>query len=226
MAVLFPQKLQAAIRSTLGLPALAEERPPQENRDELSKSLGTKYLSHLWENESERSERALAALGLPRLLPANEIVRELRRFRYESEFSGARRVPISCLASLCGIDRQTIYTAMMGQEVSHAVKAKLSWAIVLIREGRLRFTRRRQRWEFEFRIPPNPLPPPQPPLVRGDDFNEWSRCWACGSLKWSPVSMNGSRWHVCLSCVPKSQWRAIGASRLTSRSHHQRGWRG
>jgi hypothetical protein len=88
---------------------------------------------------------------LRRPLLAYEIMRELRRFqgfRYNPEFGGARRVPIAGSASLSGVDRQTIYTAMMGQEVSHAVKAKLPWAIVEFREGRLRFTRRGQRGSF------------------------------------------------------------------------------
>lgn len=127
MAGPFSQRLQSAVRSTLGLPALAAEGPPQEDGDDLSKSLRIKYRPRSQENADDRSS--------VRLLPADEIVRELRRFRYDPEFRGARRVPISCLASLCGIDRRTIYTAMMGQEVSHAVKAKLSWAIVEIREG-------------------------------------------------------------------------------------------
>jgi hypothetical protein len=222
-----PPRLQMTIQSKLGLPALSTaKRPPQEGRDYPAKSRRPNSRARFWENEGERSDGALSALCVPRVPPVDEIVQELRRYRYDRPFKGAWRVPIAALVAPCDVDRKTIYTAMMGQAVSHAIRAKLSWTIFAIQEGRLRFLRRGQRWEFEFRNPHKLLPPPQPSLIRDGEFNEWSRCWACESLRWSLVSMNGSPWYVCMNCLPKSQWPTIGASRLTSRSHHQRGWRG
>lgn len=41
-----------------------------------------------------------------------EIVRALRRFRYDPEFRGAKRVPIRALADLAGVTHMTVYEAM------------------------------------------------------------------------------------------------------------------
>jgi hypothetical protein len=45
----------------------------------------------------------------PGLLSDAEIVRALRRFRYDPEFRGLKRVPIRILADLVGVSRMTIY---------------------------------------------------------------------------------------------------------------------
>jgi hypothetical protein len=48
----------------------------------------------------------------PGLLTDAEIVRALRRFRFDDEFRGARRAPIRALAELVGLIHQTVYLAM------------------------------------------------------------------------------------------------------------------
>jgi hypothetical protein len=114
-------------------------------------------------------QRELSAGGMPRalrgqrrhepaaqgLLTDAEIVRALRRFRFDPEFRGARRVPIRVLASLAGLSHQTVYQAMRPDppmrplKISGCTRAKLSGAIAAILDGRLRFRRRKQVWEIE-----------------------------------------------------------------------------
>jgi hypothetical protein len=93
------------------------------------------------------------------LLTDGEIVRALRRFRFDAEFREVKRVPIRVLAGLAGLSHQTLYQAMrpdlpMGPpKISTCTRAKLSGAITAILEGKLRFRRRNQVWEIEGRPP-------------------------------------------------------------------------
>ena len=90
------------------------------------------------------------------LLTDAEIVRALRRFRYDSEFRGPKRVPIRMLADLVGVSRMTIYGVMRPDlptrpkgMISERTRAKLSPAIAAISDGRLRFRRTKHVWEIE-----------------------------------------------------------------------------
>ena len=82
------------------------------------------------------------------MLPDAEIVRTLMRYRYDREFRGERRVPIKTLADCVGLSHETLYQAMQGS-ISERTRAKLSWAMVAIAAGQLRFRRRGQRWVRE-----------------------------------------------------------------------------
>jgi hypothetical protein len=89
------------------------------------------------------------------LLTDDQIVRCLRRFRFDPEFRGTRRVPLRALAELAGLSHQTVYQAMRPdlrtrpRRISDLTRIKLSGAIREILAGRLRFRRRRQVWEIE-----------------------------------------------------------------------------
>jgi hypothetical protein len=91
----------------------------------------------------------------PGLLTDDVIVRALRRFRYDSEFRGPKRVPIRVLAELVGLSHTTIYDAMRPdlpmrpRRISETTRIKLSFAIKAINEGRLRFHRRGHVWDIE-----------------------------------------------------------------------------
>jgi hypothetical protein len=86
----------------------------------------------------------------PGLLADEEIVRALRRFRYDPEFRGPKRVPIRTLAEIVGLSHTTIYQAMRPdlttrpRKISETTRIKLSFAIKEINGGRLRFRRRGQ----------------------------------------------------------------------------------
>jgi hypothetical protein len=142
-----------------------------------------------------------------RLLSEREIVRALWMYRYDRR----RRVPIKALAEACQLHRSVLYDAMLTGRVSERARAILSTVIGWIADGRLRFQRVGQVWDPDYRFPPDPLPPPQPRLVRAADFVEWSRCQSCGSLWFSPVVMNGAPWFFCDGCLPEAQWPAVGA---------------
>jgi hypothetical protein len=119
----------------------------------------------LWLYEREPSEggrtvpRALRdqrpTQPAPGLLTDDEIVRALRRFRYDREFRGPKRVPLRTLAELLRLSHMTIYEAMRPdppgrrRRISEHTLARLSWAITAILEGRLRFRRTRHVWTVE-----------------------------------------------------------------------------
>jgi hypothetical protein len=84
------------------------------------------------------------------MLSRAEIKRTLLRYRYDREFRGPRRVPIKTLADYVGLSHETLFQAMRGS-ISDVTRAKLSWAIVAIADGRLRFRRHRQVWQVENR---------------------------------------------------------------------------
>jgi hypothetical protein len=99
---------------------------------------------------SHRPRMINASLGLaPSVLPASDVVRALRRYRYETHFRGERRVPIRTLAGLVGLSHETLYEAMRRGGASEVTCGKLTWALEAIADGRLRFRRRRQVWEPE-----------------------------------------------------------------------------
>ena len=90
------------------------------------------------------------------LLTDAEIVRALRRFRYDPEFRGPKRVPMRVLADLISVSRMTIYRVMRPdlrtrpkRMISERTRAKLSPAIAAILDGRLRFRRMKHVWEIE-----------------------------------------------------------------------------
>jgi hypothetical protein len=137
MRMLFPPRLQMEIMARLERsrgPDLLQQAPesePSENQ---------KTASH--------RPRINTSLGLaPSVLPASDVARALRRYRYETHFRGERRVPIRTLAGIVGLSHETLYDAMRGGNASEPTLAKLSWAIIAIGEGRLGFRRRRQAWE-------------------------------------------------------------------------------
>ena len=120
----------------------------------------------LWVTEGELSEDGKpkpcgrrdhhqAIRPTPGLLTDAEIVRTLRRFRYDSEFRGPKRVPIRTLAEIVGLSHTTIYQAMRPdlptrpRKISETTRVKLSLVIKAISEGRLRFRRRGQIWDAE-----------------------------------------------------------------------------
>ena len=89
------------------------------------------------------------------ILTDAEVVRGLRRFRYDSEFRGPMRIPIRTLAEIVGLSHTTIYQAMRPdlptrpRKISETTRIKLSFVIKAINEGRLRFRRRGQIWDAE-----------------------------------------------------------------------------
>jgi hypothetical protein len=137
--------LQATIRSLLGLPhpqasAWAYDRAPSEGARTTPRAL--------------RDQRP-ASQPTQGLLTDAEIVRALRRFRYDPEFRGPKRVPIRTLAEIVGLSHTTIYQAMRPdlptrpRRISETTRFKLSFVIKAINGGRLCFRRRGQVWDAE-----------------------------------------------------------------------------
>jgi hypothetical protein len=141
--------LEATVRWLMGLPSLPATAQPHANRHGLPEG------GRLPPRSLRDQRRGLPPA--PGLLTDAEIVRALRRFRYDPEFRGPKRVPFRALADLVGLSHQTIYVTMLPNlpmrprkiEISECTRAKLSPAITAILEGRLRFRRVKQVWTVE-----------------------------------------------------------------------------
>ena len=86
------------------------------------------------------------------LLSREEILRELKRYRYDRHGAenGGFRVPLSTFAEHIGLCRQSINSYISGDfGISEPARARLSQAIQDVRAGRLRFVRRDRVWRAE-----------------------------------------------------------------------------
>ena len=141
MKSIIPPRLEALIRSRMGASApppedprwQADGRDPSEIRGVTSRA---------------RRRREIPVNVSPVMLSREEIARTLLRYRYDREFRGPRRVPIKTLADHVGLSREILYQAVRGS-ISDRTQVVLSWAIIAIREGRLRFHRSGQHWSAE-----------------------------------------------------------------------------
>ena len=144
MKSIIPPRLEAVIRSRLGVSS-----PPPEDQRWQAEGCDPSEIWGATPRPRRRRENDPRASGLP---SDGEIVRTLMRYRYDRAFRGERRVPIQTLADYIGFSHETVYQAMRGK-ISDVTRAKLSWAIVAIADGRLRFRRHRQVWQMEYRHP-------------------------------------------------------------------------
>lgn len=66
----------------------------------------------------------------------DEIIRWLRRFRYDLRYKREQRVPLSGVAWLANCSRQTVYMIMLRRyPVSGQIRDRLTYAINTIRSG-------------------------------------------------------------------------------------------
>jgi hypothetical protein len=137
----FPITLQAAIRSRLGVSASPSGNGWVTDVSEASESEKTNSQRSL--NQNVRGAKT------PDMLPASDVVRALLRFRFDPQYRGKRRVPIRILAAMVGLSHETLYEIMRAKTASECTRAKLTWALKAIAEGRLRFRRSGQRWGAE-----------------------------------------------------------------------------
>jgi hypothetical protein len=146
MKSIIPPRLDAIIRSRLGSAA-----PPAQNTS--SEACGHDPSDIRGATSHARRRRAKPVDDAPGvMLPATDIVRALRRYRFDRQFRGLRRVPIKTLAEFVGLSHETLFQAMRGK-ISDRTRGKLSWAIVAVGDRRLRFRRRRQVWQIETTAP-------------------------------------------------------------------------
>ena len=165
MKSIIPPRLEAVIRSRLGASAPPPEDPRwQADGRDPSEIRGARSHARYWrENHVDapcvmlsdaeiasraRRRREIPVYPSPVMLPRADIARTLLRFRYDREFRGPRRVPIKTLADHVGLSREILYQAVRGS-ISDRTQVLLSWAIIAIREGRLRFHRSGQNWSAE-----------------------------------------------------------------------------
>jgi hypothetical protein len=141
MKSIIPPRLEAVIRSRLGVSAPPPEDPrwQADGRDPSEIRGGTSHA---------RFRHKIPEDVSPTMLSRAEIARTLLRYRYDREFRGPRRVPIKTLSDHVGLSHETLYQATRGS-ISDRTQGVLSWAIIAIREGRLRFHRSGQHWSAE-----------------------------------------------------------------------------
>src|SRR5262249_11364939 len=141
MRSIIPPRLEALIRARLGVSGQpAETTPWQTDRCDPSESRGAT-------SRARRGRQNLTDAPCVMLSDA-EINRALRRYRFDRQFRGSRRVPIKTLADFVGLSHETLYQAMKGS-ISDRTRAKLSWALAAINDRRLQFRRRGREWQAE-----------------------------------------------------------------------------
>ena len=169
MKSIIPPRLEAVIRSRLGAAAPPPEDPRwQADGRDPSEIRGARSHPRYWRKNHvdapcvmlsdaevmtfHARRRREKCVDAPCALSDAEIARALMHYRYDRAFRGERRVPIQTLVDYIGLSHETVYQAMRGK-ISDVTRAKLSWAIVAIADGRLRFRRHRQVWQMEYRHP-------------------------------------------------------------------------
>jgi hypothetical protein len=162
------------------------------------------------EYQARRSQMENSLDTTPAERVANLLQRHMLRHRTDCA-DRSRRVPVAVIARMADVSRETAYQAARGR-MSETTRKRLSAVLSWIESGELRFFRRGQVWEGDYRTPPDPLPPPQDRAVRVEDWNEWACCRSCGGRWFSRVVIPGrGTMYVCDNCLPQSQWSAIGA---------------
>ena len=116
-----PQKLEAIVRSRLGLPALASGGPPQVDQSEPSKQKTTHPVI-----------RSVTLTGSFRLMSGSEIVRELDKLYYDpaNGRGRGRKVPIKRVAEQAGVHRATLYRIIRKGRVSENSRVALSLVLM------------------------------------------------------------------------------------------------
>ena len=137
MKSIIPPRLEAVIRARLGVSAPVPDTRWQTDCDPSEIRGGT-----FRPRRSRRENDPRASC----VLPDAEIVRTLMRYRYDRAFRGECRVPIRTLADFVGLSHETLYQAMRGS-ISDRTETKLSWALTAIKDRRLQFRRRGQKWQ-------------------------------------------------------------------------------
>jgi hypothetical protein len=133
--VAFPPKLEAIIRTRLGLPRCSPTACETKMYDTEVSEVEKTACHH------PRKLNASPRLA-PSTLPSSDVIRSLLRYRYDPAFRGERRVPIRTLATFVGLSHETLYQAMRVGTASECTRVKLTRALSDIAEGRLRFRRR------------------------------------------------------------------------------------
>jgi hypothetical protein len=152
----WPPALQAAIRARLGWP-----EPPCGGRahDDGPPNMAT--IPARYGHIDSGGFMVSAALG-SRVLSEEEVRRWLLRVRYEARYrKGRGRVPLKVVAEFVGLHRDTLYEGIKGAPISRCTRSRLSWVIEAIEQGRLRFKRRGQAWNIDYKDKPSPPVPLQ-----------------------------------------------------------------
>ena len=169
----------------------------------------TRNAADVSEGARDQEPRSQKSSSGEDLLSVREVVNVLRRCRYER----SRRIPIARIAAAAGLSRHTLYVAMNTGAVSEQTCVALTPILREIAAGTLGFRRRARRWEeIEYSQAPDRPPPPQPRLVRAEDWHERARCQSCGSPHFSSF-MADKLYFACDGCVGETDRQMLGARR-------------
>ena len=94
--------------------------------------------------------------------PKSDIAGALRSLSAEHRLPGAPIVPFAALGRYLGIDRRALYKVMAGEPCSAALRARLSFVLARIFDGRLIFEQHEPNGPYLPRsVEPGDLPPPE-----------------------------------------------------------------
>lgn len=164
----------------------------------------------------------------------DKVARLLKKHMMRHVPDRSRRTPLTAIARMADVTRQTVYNVMWGKfgHVGPAAFAKLSEALEQIERGEVTFRRNggaargRPRFEGEYSEPrgrtstlyPNrkaPLPP-QDRMVRAGDYIDGACCRSCGGWIYTRVTLHGvaAQWFLCDGCL---WWETAGMAAQPAR---------
>jgi hypothetical protein len=145
-----------------------------------------------------------------RIFSVEEIKNLLQRHMLKHCVDRSRRVPLKAIAAMADVSPKLLYLIVRGRRrLTESVHNRLSAVFSSLESGELRIFRRGRLWTEKYLTPPDPLPPPQPRLVRAEDFIEWARCRSCGGRRYTRVTLHGAaaEWYLCDGCL---WWETAG----------------
>lgn len=176
-------------------------------------------------------------------MPKAEIVRCLRKYRYDPVLSRgmkspAREFPLRTIAGLARLgpndkaDQDLMNRLVAGEYMTNRVQRALSPVIRSIEEGRIKIVRRTlykrntatergQRGYHGVEVTIEYIDPPSGPAPRLDklspagDWRPFARCRNCGGQRWESVVIRESAFYACRACVPDTHFAAMGGRRAT-----------
>ena len=165
------------------------------------------------------------------LLSKAEIIRALRRYRYDPAMNRGlnnRDIPIGSVLAAAGLRNEGLYksTILFTGKLSARQHRLLSPVIRRIEAGELSFRRQKppgpgHLWRGvevvqEINNPPAGPAPRLDKLSTAGDWRPFARCRNCGGRAWQSLVIRDGYHYACKSCIPSWQWPGMGARATTN----------
>jgi hypothetical protein len=162
-----------------------------------------------WKFIHQRKERRAQEAFTPAEISRKEIVSWLQRTLRDDWYARQMPVRISTYEKFSGLSNKILEKLIYEDEYFPREQTldRLASMIKQIETREVVW----HRTHFLYQTPPK-NPSRRPKIYEADSgFSVFSKCLTCGGNKWLPSRMDGKLQIMCYSCVPPSQWPALGA---------------